>query len=461
MKLLFVMYDNEGPKNSMPVGPCYVAAYAKESGYGDIAYYSQDVYHYPEEHLTKYLDDNRFDVVGIGFCAGYFQLKKIKMICDAIHKSKHRPFIVLGGHGPSPVPEFYIKYMGADATVSGDGELPFLNLVKALENKTPLSKVKGISYRDGDKVVVNEREAAIKDLDSLPFPLYELLPMEYYLAAKLAGQSATDRMIYLTPSRGCTYNCNFCQRLEPGIRLRSPGNIVEEIKKYKKDYNATFIHFVDELFMLSKKRIYDLTEAFLKADLNIKYFCTGRLNIADEEILGMMKRSGCAYIDYGIEQFDNAALAAMDKQQTEDDIIRGITATQKAGINIVFNIIFGNIGDTKKSLRKSIELLKKYNDYGQVRAIRPVTPYPGSPLYYYAIDKGLLKGPEDFYRKHTNLELPTVNFTSIPDKEFIDLMFEANKEILHDHYDHVRDETIETFRKVYYEKDASFRGTRH
>jgi radical SAM superfamily enzyme YgiQ (UPF0313 family) len=127
----------------------------------------------------------------------------------------------------------------------------------------------------------------------------------------------------------------------------------------------------------------------------------------------------------------------------------------------LFNIIFGNLGDTRETLRKSLDFLHKYNDYGQIRAIRPVTPYPGSPLYDLAIQKGLLKGPADFYEKHKNLELLTVNFTDIPDDEFHQLLFEANKEIIKKYYAHVQEQQIEYFRKVYFKKEFSFRGVRH
>jgi radical SAM superfamily enzyme YgiQ (UPF0313 family) len=250
-------------------------------------------------------------------------------------------------------------------------------------------------------------------------------------------------------------------RIEKGIRFRSPENVVEEIKKYKKDYNVSYILFLDELFMFNEKRTFEITEAFIKANLNIKYFCTGRLNIVTKEILDMLKRSGCVYIDYGIEQFDDNALKAMNKHLTEEDIIRGIELTQKEGFLIVFDIIFGNLGDTRKTLRKTLDFFKKYNDYGQFRTIRPVTPYPGTKLYYHAIKKGLLKGPQDFYEKHTNLELPTVNFTDIPDDEYCQLLFEANKEITTDYYEHMKEKAIDSFRRVYFERDADFRGVRH
>ena len=90
-----------------------------------------------------------------------------------------------------------------------------------------------------------------------------------------------------------------------------------------------------------------------------------------------------------------------------------------------------------------------------------MTPYPGSPLFDYAIQKNLLKGPDDFYEKHKNLELLTVNFTDIPDEEFHQLMFGANKEIVEDYYEHLKQEINSIYYDVYFNKNFNFRGARH
>ncbi len=439
MKILFVIYDNEGAQNPIPMGSAYVAGYLKKHGY-DVSYYSQDVYHYPEEHLTDYLNHNHFDVVGLGFCAGYFQYRKILKICEAINKSKDRPFLVLGGHGPSPVPEFFMEKTGADAVVIGEGESPMLGIVSDL-------KYGGI---------IGE---PIQDLDSIPWPYYDTLPMEYYLNGKWFTMKPTDRFLPMITSRGCPYSCNFCQRLEKGIRFRSPESVTEELGHYVRDYGVKFIQFWDELFVASEKRVHELTEAI--KPMGINYWCTSRVNIVTRDILRMLKESGCVYIDYGIEQFDDYALMAMNKRQTEEQILKAIEMTQDEGIKIGFNIIWGNLGDSEISLRKSLDLLKKYNDYGQLRTIRPVTPYPGSPLYRLAVEKGLLTGPEDFYDKHKNVELMTCNFTNIPDEKCTQLLWEANWEIINDYYDHLKGDMIQKFHGVYFDKELAFRGARH
>ena len=132
-----------------------------------------------------------------------------------------------------------------------------------------------------------------------------------------------------------------------------------------------------------------------------------------------------------------------------------------AGISPGFNIIFGNIGENNKTLNKGVEFLLKYDDGAQMRTIRPVTPYPGSPLYYYAIEKGLLKDCEDFYEnKHTNSDLAAVNFTDMTDDELHRCLFDANTRLLTNYFQKKLALTLEQARRLYLERDAGFRGFR-
>jgi len=158
---------------------------------------------------------------------------------------------------------------------------------------------------------------------------------------------------------------------------------------------------------------------------------------------------------------DNEILKNMKKGLTTDIIIRGIEETLKAGISPGFNIIFGNIGETKETLNKGVEFLLKYDDGSQRRTIRPVTPYPGSPLYDYAIEKGLLKDCADFYEnKHINSDLLSVNFTKLTDDEFYKALLEANKNLLINYYKKQMEQVLLQINDLYIKKDPSFRGFR-
>jgi len=460
MRILLVVYDNDSYISEFPIGLAYLAAALRNANH-DIVVYNQDQFHYKDEHLTEYLSTNKFDVICVGVIAGYYQYRKLLKLSEAINKSKNRPFYVIGGHGPSPEPEFFLKKTQADAVVMGEGEITIVELMNALINKTPLQDVEGLAFRDGDKAIINERRQLIKDVDSIPFPAYDLFPMNYYKLMRMPHCNNSDFVLPMLSGRGCTFKCNFCYRMDKGFRPRSNKSIIKEIEFLKQEYGATYIVFYDELLMSSADRTISLCEDFIKADLNIKWNCNGRLNYATPDVLKLMKQSGCVFINYGIEALDDQILKNMNKKLTTKQIIQGIETTLSEGISPGFNIIFGNIDENKNTLRKGIEFLLKYDDGAQMRTIRPVTPYPGSPLYYYAIEKGLLKDCEDFYEnKHINSDLLSVNFTNLTDDEFHICLMEANKELASNYFKKKNLALNEQIEKLYLKKDASFRGFR-
>ncbi|MFA5864634.1 MAG: radical SAM protein [Phycisphaerae bacterium] len=460
MKVLLVVYDNDSFIHWFPLGLGYVASALRDAGH-EVTVYSQDKFHYPESHLQAYLNENRFDVVGVSIVAGYYQYRKLLQISEAINGSSQRPFYVIGGHGPAPEPEYFLKKTGADAVVIGEGEITAVNLLEALEKKRDLATVKGIAFLQNGRGVVTEPQELIADIDTIAFPAWDLFPMEYYTLLRMPHIQNKDRCGVMLTGRGCPFKCNFCYRMDEGIRVRSPENIVLEIKALKQKYGITYIAFADELTMASKARTKKLCEAFIQADLNIRWTCNGRLNFATPEILQLLKKAGCVFINYGIECMDNEILKVMNKSLTVRQIVEGIEETLAAGISPGFNIIFGNIGENAETLQKGVDFLLKYDDHSQLRTIRPVTPYPGSPLYYYAIEKRLLKDCEDFYeRKHVNSDLLSVNFTSVSDDEFHRLLFDANETLLENYFKHQLEKAIDAARKLYVDKDAGFRGFR-
>ncbi|MFA4884204.1 MAG: radical SAM protein [Candidatus Margulisiibacteriota bacterium] len=460
MRVLLVVYDNDSYIHWFPQGLGYIAAVLLKAGH-EVEIYSQDQHHYPESHLQAHLDKNRYDFIGVSVVGGYYQYRKLLKISEAINRAKNRPFYIIGGHGPSPEPEYFLKKTGADAVVIGEGERTIIELLEAVAQRLPLKEVKGIASREGDKVVVNERRPLIEDIDSIPFPAYELFPIEYYRLLRMPHATNADFVMPILSGRGCTFECNFCYRMDKGFRPRRSDSIIEEIELLKRKFGITYIAFGDELLMSSVARTEELCRAFIKAQLNIKWDCNGRLNYAKPDLLKLMKEAGCVFINYGIESMDEKALRAMNKALTVKQIITGIENTLAAGISPGYNIIFGNIGENAESLRLGMEFLLKYDDHSQLRTIRPVTPYPGSPLYYYAIEKGLLKDCADFYEnKHTNSDLLSVNFTEMTEDEVLRALHDANIQLIENYYSHQRIKARETAKKLYLEKDQSFRGFR-
>ena len=460
MKILLVVYDNGSYIHWFPQGLAYIAAVLDREGY-EIEVYNQDFHHYPDEHLTEYLNKNHFDVVCVSIIAGYYQYRKLLTISTAINSSKNRPLYIIGGHGPSPEPDYFLRKTNADIAVIGEGEDTVVELIQAIANKSALSKVHGIAYMDGDKTIVTPRRKLIVDIDTIPFPAYNRFPIEYYRLIRMPHCSNQDFVMPILSGRGCTFTCNFCYRLDEGFRGRSKESIIEEISFLKKEYGISYMAFSDELLMSSKARTVELCEAFIKADLGIKWDCNGRLNYAVPEVLDIMKRAGCVFINYGIEAMDDQILKNMKKGLRTDQVIKGIKATLSAGISPGYNVIFGNIGESKNTLNKGVEFLLEYDDGSQMRTIRPVTPYPGSPLYYHAIEQGLLKDCADFYEnKHTNSDLLAINFTDMTDDEFHKALCDANSRLIKNYFANKCDQVLAQAEKLYLESDPEFRGFR-
>lgn len=460
MRILLVVYDNDSFISWFPQGLAYIAAVCRNAGY-EVTVYSQDVYHWPESHLLDLLNSERYDVVGVSVIAGYYQYRKLLKISEAINRAKNRPFYIIGGHGPAPEPEYFLKKTLADAVVIGEGEKTVLELLEAVKGQRPFSTVNGIAYMENGKFKKTPGRELIENIDDIPFPAWDLFKMDHYTLLRMPHIKNSQRCMPVLSGRGCTFECNFCYRMDKGFRPRSAESIIEEIQVLQKDYGVSYIAFSDELLMSSAQRTIDLCQSFIKAKLDIKWDCNGRLNYARPDVLKLMKEAGCVFINYGIESMDEKALRAMGKALTVKQIVTGIENTLNAGISPGYNIIFGNIGETAQSLQMGVDFLLKYDDHAQMRTIRPVTPYPGSPLYYYAIEKGLLKDCEDFYeKKHTNSDLLSVNFTNMSDDEFHRILFEANKKLIEKYYSYQLKRTIETARDLYYNRNAGFRGFR-
>ncbi len=466
LKVLFVIYDNGSFDNVFPMGFGALGAVLKRDNH-QISIWNQDIYHWPDDNLRSYLDENEFDVVILSLIAGYYQYQKMKSLSKAINASKNRDKFkyVMGGYGPTPEPKFFIEKSGCDVVCLGEGEVTVPELMRSFSNNSPLDNVPGIAWMDKGELKQTERAPLIEDLDSLPMPPYELFPMDIYRMLRQPRIGMTDFAFPMMSARGCTFKCTFCYRMDPGYRMRNPVHLLNEVEYLHKEYGITYIAFQDDLLMSSVHHTEEVCKEFLKRDLPVKWGCNGRLNYTSEELTILMREAGCVFINYGIESMDQTVLNNMKKGLTPRMIVSGIEATLKAGISPGLNFIFGNKGDNWETIKKSVDFLLKYDDFNKKRTIRPVTPYPGSPLYFDAIKMGLLdpENPaEDFYeRKHLNSDLICCNFTELSDDEYYECLRWANTTLMKNYYDKQRDTTLRQIDYLYQERDVTFRGFRH
>lgn len=330
-----------------------------------------------------------------------------------------------------------------------------------MENRRSLKPVKGVAYLEGGKAVITPRRPLIKDVDAIPMPAFHLFPIEYYRLLRFVGATSGDFSMPVLSGRGCTFKCTFCYRMDQGFRPRSNEAILEEIRFLNREYGINFIVFSDELLMSSEERTESLCSDLVRSGLKLKWTCNGRLNYAKPALLRLMKEAGCTFINYGIEAMDDQVLKNMKKGLNTKQIVKGIEATLASGISPGFNIIFGNVGDSRETLKKGVDFLLKYDDAAQLRTIRPVTPYPGCPLYHEAVSRGLVKDCEDFYEnRHTNSDLLSVNFTDLSDEEFHEALYEANRTLIAHYYETTAAATIRQAEQFYRKEVPNFRGFR-
>lgn len=440
-KVLLIVYDNTSHTPFFPQGIAYLGSALKQAGH-IVDYWLQDLTHLPETLLTRRLDEDYYDIVGLGFVAGYYQHKKAIAISQAVNRSVNRSRFkyVLGGHGPAGAPTYFLNKLEADLVVVGEGE----------------TWAKNIGALHG--IYCPKPIEHIEDFQ----PDYGSLHPEVYRLIRWPTSKRTDFCMPILSGRGCPWHCNFCYRMVPGFRAREPKPVYEEMIMLNINYRINHFQFSDELFMSSEERVTTFCEYLLEHNggWECKWDCNGRLNFAKPEILKLMRRAGCEYINYGIESMDQKVLDRMKKGITVEMIEKGIKGTLEAGISPGLNFLWGNIGDSMDSLCKAVDFLLEHDPCDELRTIRPVTPYPGCELYKDAIEMKLLRDAEDFYKKHVNSGLLTVNFTDILDKLFHVSLAYANKRLIKNYYNQHRDAVWHEAMEFYKGKVPDFRGFR-
>lgn len=268
-----------------------------------------------------------------------------------------------------------------DIYVRHEYEFVTPNVIENIEN---LSKVNGIAYRSKNQIIVNKDETGIYDYDSLPIPAYHLLPsLDRYFISVNHGKPFT--IVYT--SKGCPYNCMYCNVSQSRLKFKSVDRVMKEIKFLKKKYNIRTISFFDETFTLDKKRVLEICKRIKK--YNIKWYCNTRANLVTLPLLKAMREAGCRAVCYGIESGSQKILDSVSKRNTVEQNANAIKWADMAGLKTHCSFIIGLPGETKETIKETFQFIKK-NLPGSVE-FNIATPFPGTRYYDYAIKNGLIK----------------------------------------------------------------------
>lgn len=347
-----------------------------------------------------------------------------------------RTIVIIGGPHLTAIPEETMEvFTPFDIGVIGEGEDTFKELITYLEGGMDLLEVKGIIFRRGDNLVKTQSRPFINDIDSIPFPSWDLVEDFPHGYNPAPGRFLRLPIAPMVSSRGCPYQCIFCDRSVFGNKCRahSAGYVLELIKYLKNKFCIREIIFEDDTFVTFKKRLVEVCEGLIKHDLRLSWSCLGRADAVDLETLRLMKRAGCWRISYGIETGDQRVMDFIGKRLTLDKVEKVLALTKRAGILTKGFFILGHPIDNDETIKGSIEfsIRVKLDDIN----VNMMTPFPGSRLYEIAHQYG------EFDRDWKKMDL--LNIVFVPKTLTKERLMSYSKEMMRRFY--LRPSKIKTY----------------
>jgi anaerobic magnesium-protoporphyrin IX monomethyl ester cyclase len=371
-----------------PLGLAYLAAVLNRAGH-EARILDANVEKDAFQAIRTRIMDFRPAVVGISVVS---QLFRTSMKIAAMAKEADPGVtVILGGSHPTIFPEAVAAERNVDYVVYGEGEDTIVELAAALERGGAVDGIRGIARRDGGRVIVNPPRPLIRDLDRLPFPAYDLLPVGRYVPP----QASRPPFMGMITSRGCAYRCVFCDaRVVMGgkYRFHSPERTLAEIKYLVSIFGVREIMFKDSEFVQHRARTERLCDLLAEADLPVRWICNGRVGKTDLELMKKMKRAGCELIMFGVESGDQDVLNRLKKGFVLEAVRKTFRQAAEAGLKTSANFLIGNPGESADSVRQSIQLAREIRtDFAYFEYL---FPYPGTELYRTALAEGWI--PDDF-----------------------------------------------------------------
>lgn len=423
---VFMVYPCQENVTSFNYGLASVVATLKKAGH-TVKLGIVDDHVKPKNIISKILDFNT-DIIGFSCKSNHWEYVK-----DLSRKIKSHPllkntWIFIGGTHPIVCPSSISESKDIDGFCIGEGEYAFLDVVNNITEGSDYRDTTNFYFNDKEKGVIKNRiRTLIGDLDELPFPDRSAFPEKVF----------TDYANF-TFSRGCPYSCTYCcnsafhnifRDKGDKIRHRSVSKAIEEIRMFTERYKPNMLSFDDDCFNKNRKWFNEFCLEYRKK-IGIPYACNTRPELLNAESARLLKESGCRKVNIGIESGDEILRRRVLNRNIKDEqIIRAFTYAKENGLETMsFNMI-GFPGETRDSIKKTIDLNKKIKPtYVQVSIFYP---YAGTPLGKLCKEKGYIEDGRRLYsyigEGDSILKLP-----GLPKKEIKNLFFRFDLEVYND-----------------------------
>ena len=335
-------------------------------------------------------------------------------------KARGARTIAFGTHVTAIPQETMRPYPALDFILLGEPDLTIRDLLDHLEGKTGqrpeeiqrlfenhdpayapavddaghprIEGIKGLVWRRGQEIVVNEARPFLPNLDDLPVPMHELLPLGKYRMPLIHGP-----FTFIVTSRGCPAGCTYCIKhvsYQYTARLRSPAKIVEELWTLKR-LGIDNIHMYADLFTVNRDQVVELCRLMIAEKMGIRWTCNSRVDYVDEEMLRLMAQAGNWLISWGIESGNEQILRHARKGAYPDKAERALRWARQTGIKNWGYFIIGLPGETEATIRQTIDFAKKLPL--DIALFHVAAPYPGTPFFFEVVQN-------QWFRKGTRWE---------------------------------------------------------
>jgi radical SAM superfamily enzyme YgiQ (UPF0313 family) len=410
-----------------PLGIMYLAAYLRTKFKTEIRIVNQKLHNTSDAELVKQAREFGADVIGLSMLTT--NAYSLPFITSSLKAAMPQSLIVIGGPHVSAYGAASLGGNSADVAVPYEGELAFEAIINAYFNGGNLAEVPGIFRRTKEEIVTNPGVTPfVEDIDSLPFPAYDLIDLKSYWKPQVMTASMRRGYASLFSSRGCPFNCIYCHRIfGDSLRLHSAQRVIEEMKFYKKNYGADCFEFEDDIFNHDRRRLFEICELIGKLDTKIGLsFPNGlRVDELNESSIDALWNAGMYYCACPLESGSPRIQKLIGKNL---NIPRYLENVKYAASKKIFTFGFVMMGfpeETEEDIKKTIEIscMSKLHTV----AFYTLAPFPNTKVYSIAMSKN----PDRLKSiNYDDKEYPHIraNFSDMPDDVLFYYQRKANRD---------------------------------